>query len=261
MAAIAPEIDRLVWSVRDGVRAERGNLPVSAALSPTAFFPLINLLSFRDHLSESFIRRRYTYRPEAKLQAFFDELESGGYLTRVGDDRLDPTAKFEDVADEISATMSQICRSQWSTFEDLVGRGSDMSRAVMEAGTRRDVLLEVALISPESDEPYRRFWQRLSALRLIRNEAHVEAWRAEGLNPGEVEALTGAWSTPELLQAPVVFTDRLVDLGYVVDGTVTEAGLAARQRIEDATNDGVVGAFSVIDTADFLDIVRTLPPH
>lgn len=254
---IASEVDRLVWTIRDAVRARRADLEIGSALSPGTFNPLINLLSFRDHLSESFIRRRYIYRPENKLECFFQELVEGEYLIAKNDDLI-VSEKLAAIGDEIAVEMSAACRALWSEHEGTVGRASAMARTVIDAGDIRDGLLQVATTSEESSEPYRRFWQRLSALRLLRNEAHVDAWRSHGLMPLEIEALTDAWAGT-LMQAPVEYSNGLRDLGYVADGIVTPVGIAARQHIEDATDAGVADAFATIDTETLLMILRSLP--
>ncbi len=71
--------------------------------------------------------------------------------------------------------------------------------------------------------------------------------------------LTAAWAGTET-QGPLVFTERLVELGYVRDGTVTPAGLKVRRQIEDATNQGVGPAFAVVDADALLEILLSLPP-
>lgn len=133
VAAIAPEVDRLVWAVRDRVRARRTEMPASATLSASAFNPLINLMSFPDQLSESFIRRRYTYRPDPALGAFFAELEDGGYLVRSGD-RLVLTDRMEPIAGEIGSAIAEAGRGLWIAHRPQVEAASAMARRVMEAG-------------------------------------------------------------------------------------------------------------------------------
>lgn len=254
---IASEVDRLVWTIRDAVRARRTHLASGSALSAGAFNPLINLLSFPDRLSESFIRRRYIYRPQNKLEAFFHELVGGEYLIP-HDDRLIVSEKLAAIGGEIATEMVHACRTLWSDEADAVARASAMARTVIDSGDLRDGLLQVATTSEESADPYRRFWQRLSALRLLRNEAHVDAWRSHGLEPSEIEALTDAWAG-SLMQAPVEYSQKLRDLGYVANDVVTPEGIAARQRIEDATDAGVSAAFATIDAQEFLSTLRSLP--
>lgn len=254
---IASEIDRLVWSVRDVVRANRADRPTNSAVSPAAFVLLINLLSFPDHLSEAFIRRRYIYRPQDQLDAILNELIDGGYLIPAGD-QLIVSETLAGIADELAADMVAACRDLWSSHEDAVTLASAMARTVVDAGEVRDGLLQAAATSEESPDPFRQFWQRLSALRLLRNEAHVDAWRSLGLAPSDVEALTDAWAgTP--VQAPVAYSDRLRELGYVEDNSVTPTGVAARQQLEDETDAGVASAFAAIDAEEFLKILRSLP--
>lgn len=259
-AAAAPEIDRLVWAVRDAVRARYDELPSATVLTAPTFWPLINLMPFADQLSESFIRRRYIYRPQPALAAFFAELESGGFLARDGD-RLRPTERLAPIGEEVRLATAAATAELWRPHEEVVVPASAMARTVLDAGPVRDGLVQVAIRAPEPEDPFSRFWQRLAGLRLLRNEAHVDAWRAAGLTALDVEALTGTWTPGDAeLQAPVSFSDRLAALGYVADGNVTDAGVAARQRIEDATNEGVAEAFATIDHQSFAEMLRMLPP-
>jgi hypothetical protein len=174
------------------------------------------------------------------------------------DDRLVVSEQLGAIGDEIATEMSAACRGLWSEHEGAIARASAMARTVIDAGDNRDGLLQVATTSEESSDPCRRFWQRMSALRLLRNEAHVDAWRSQGLVPSEIEALTDGWAGT-LMQAPVEYSERLLDLGYVTDGIVTPTGIAARQHIEDATDAGVADAFATIDAETFLMILGSMP--
>ncbi|MFT7474243.1 MAG: hypothetical protein ACI81L_001168 [Verrucomicrobiales bacterium] len=255
---IARQTDRLVWAVSDAVRAQREQLPACSAISAPTFGAGINLLYFQHDLTESLIRRRFIYRPENALKAFVDDLSDGEYFVRDGD-RLIPTAQLRPVVDEVNLAVRSRGREFWHEHESEMVEASAMSRDVIDTGVDTDGLVAVAQEAAEPDDSYQCFWQRLSFLRLLRNEAHVNAWRPFELHPRDVEALTGAWAGTAL-QAPVDYSDDLVERGYVVDGSVTKDGLAARRAIEDATDDGVRAAFGVIDAARFLELVTLLPP-
>lgn len=255
---IAREIDRLVWAVGDKVRPQHETLPASAALAAPTFGALMNLIPFRDQLSVSLVRRRFIYRPERTMEAFLADVETGGYFERDGD-QLIPTDLLAPIADEIGHAIDVVCREFWQPHEGSMLTASDMAREVLLAGEDSDGLVNVAQQAPEAKDPYHRFWQRLSGLRLIRNEAHVAAWRAFGLSPGDVEVLTSEWAGTDL-QSPAVYSDNLIEHGYSKNEAVTAAGLGVRQQIEDATDEGVSSAFSVIDAPAFLELLVALPP-
>ena len=254
---IARQIDRLVWAVSDGVRAQREQMETCSTISAPTFGAGINLLYFRDDLTESLIRRRFIYRPDAALQTFIDDLSSGELFVRDGD-RLVPTARLSAVVEEVDLAVSLKGREFWHAHEADMLEASAMSRQVIDAGVDTDGLVAVAQAAAEPADAYQCFWQRLSFLRLLRNEAHVNAWKPFELQPRDVEALTGAWAGTAL-QAPATYSENLVDRGYVANGAVTSEGLAARQAIEDATDDGVRAAFGSIDAVRYLELVTLLP--
>lgn len=257
---LAHETDRLVWAVGDTLRARRDEMAVASTLEQSTFGPLVNLMPFRHHLTESMARRRYIYRPEAVMTSFLADLVESGLFTKDGD-VLTPTDKAEALNDEVEAAADVVSRGFWESHEDTVHRVSPMARQVIDAARGRDGLIALAQEIDEPADPFHLLWQRLTGLRLVRNEAHVDAWRALDIGPHDVEVLTGAWAgAGTLLQAPVTYSDTLIDLGFVKDDAVTEAGLIARRQIEDTTNAGVEAAFSVIDSEAFTAELSTIPP-
>ena len=255
---LAHETDRLVWAVGDTVRAKGGELPIASTLEPSTFGPLLNLLPFRNRLTAPLIRRRYIYRPQQIMTEFLADLVTTGLFTRDGD-ALTPTDHVEALNVEVVAAIDALWGELWRSHEETVLRASPLARQVLDAAKGRDGLVALAQQADEATDPFHRFWQRLSGLRLVRNEAHVDAWRAHDLGPGDVEVLTGAWEGTAL-QSPVTYTGNLIGAGYATDHAVTEAGLLARRQIEDTTNAGVLAAFSVIDSAAFTEDLSTLPP-
>lgn len=258
-AALAPEIDRLVWAVGNRVRDLHGSasMPAASELPPPVYGTLFNVLPFVDDLTESFVLRRYIYRPPEAMTQFFETLISGGYMTRSGD-RLTPAAPLEPIRAELAAGIQDVAGSLWGEHTDAVQAASTAARTVLESSRVCDGLAQAAVAAPEPENAFQCLHQRLAATRLTRNEAHVEAWRGLGLAPGDVEVLTDAWAGTKL-QAPLTVSERLQDLGYVRNGRVTTEGLAARQRIEDETNEGVAEAFASVDQEAFLSALVELP--
>ena len=259
MQSVAKEIDRLVWAVGDEARLrhQRHQMPASDVLEPALFGPLLNLVPFIDDLTESFVRRRYIYRPSDTMDTFIAAVVDRGLFHQDGD-VLVPSPDLAPITLEIGATTRNISRQLWGEHLTTAQSSSASARAVLERSPIRDGLARAAVEAAEPDDKFHRLQQRLAGLRLLRNEAHVDAWRPLGLRPSDVEALTSAWSG-SMLQAPLVVSPRLEELGFAHEGEVTSDGIAARQRIEDQTDAGVADAFSTIDLAAFFDELTSLP--
>jgi len=89
-------------------------------------------------------------------------------------------------------------------------------------------------------------WRQADRLREYRGDAHVAAWTSAGLDATEIGLLTEpfwglplrtyvrtrSWSDADLDAAEA----RLEERGYLAGGTLTDAGRAAREDIEAATD-------------------------
>jgi hypothetical protein len=89
-------------------------------------------------------------------------------------------------------------------------------------------------------------WRRADMLREYRGDAHTASWTTAGFDATEIGLLTElwwglpmrtyirtrAWSDDELTAAEACLADR----GLVADGGMTEAGRAAREAVEQATD-------------------------
>lgn len=259
-AEIAPQTDRLVWAVADRLRYlhGRGELVDLAVLPTSAFSRLINLVQFMyPDIGEDFIRRRYIYASDEQMAQFFDVLVDGGFVERVGE-RFRPTELLPALLEAYDTAIRDSARMHWHDHVDVVESLLPASRQVLEACPSPDVLVTAALGAPEADDSCQLLYQRLAALRLLRNEAHVRAWKHHGLTPGEVEVLTSAWSGSKTQGSPDP-TPSMVEKGLAVNGVVNEAGLELRRTIEDETNAGVAEAFAAIDQAAFLEGLAVLP--
>lgn len=110
---------------------------------------------------------------------------------------------------------------------------------------------------PRPTEPLQRFWHAVTLVREHRGDAHVAALALSGLSAPEVLVLDVAGGTARLpkglLQATRGWSDEewaaatasleaadLVD----ADGAITEAGRAAREAIEQRTDDGAIGIWA-----------------
>jgi hypothetical protein len=95
-------------------------------------------------------------------------------------------------------------------------------------------------------EPMGDMWRMADMLREFRGDAHTAAWTSRGLDATEIGLLTEpywglplrtyvrsrSWSDPDLDAAE----ERLVERGWIAEGTLTDAGRAEREEIEVATD-------------------------
>jgi len=258
-ATIAPEIDRLVWAVNFRARDHEVDYSVleDVGLSADAFGTLNNLVPFLDDLDEPLVYRRYTYRPPEVLAAFIEDIIAAGVVTKHGE-QLVPTPIMAPVRADLLRAIRGAARHFWSAYD--VAEVSQMARTVLDASPAHYRLAQAGIKSPEPEDPHHRLHQRLAGLRLLRNESHVSAWKKHGLEPRDVEVLTATFSGTETQSSPTP-TDLLIERGYVNNDLVTAEGLAVRQAIEDATNEGVAEAFATVDLHAFLAGLRELPPE
>lgn len=96
------------------------------------------------------------------------------------------------------------------------------------------------------EEPLAQAWQLADQLREYRGDAHLNAWAAAGFDGAQIGLITElyrglaprsyvrtrAWSDDDL----TVGEDRLAQRGLIRDGAITDAGRAAREAIEAATD-------------------------
>lgn len=258
LTEIAHLIDRPVWAVSGAIREQHQDLPVASALAADTFGPLINLLPFRNQLTEPLILRRYIYRDPDVMKSFADDLVGADLFERTGDN-LSPTPTVKALAAEVSSAVDAVCLDLWGADRAVVDTVSEMARTVLDTATDRHGLVGLAQEIVEPDDALHRLWWRLTALRLVRNEAHVTAWTNVGLTASDVEVLTSAWAGTSL-QSERSPSEELESRGWFLDGSVTEEGLHIRQLIEDGTDDVVREALTAVDSAAFLALLTELSP-
>lgn len=117
------------------------------------------------------------------------------------------------------------------------------------------------------DEPHLALWHAITLLREYRGDGHIAALVDEGLGgcealvthgadgavPAAVLQSTRGWSDDQWADAVRSLQER----GWLDGDTATPAGVAARQRIEDRTDDLAMAPWRAIG-ADDADALRTL---
>lgn len=123
------------------------------------------------------------------------------------------------------------------------------------------------IAQPQRDDPLEELFRLGDALREFRGDSHTAAWTAAGLDPVEIGLLTElywgvpmhsyirtrAWSDSDVSEA----IGRLEARGYVVDSSFTDAGRAAREAIEEATDLQMAAPIAAMG-GEFEDVVGHL---
>lgn len=145
---------------------------------------------------------------------------------------------------------------------DGVGRAVDLLRCATERLPLAGKPLFAGLVAQGlPGEPLADAWRLADRLREYRGDTHIAAWTAAGFDAVEIGLLTElysglaprsymrtrAWADDELDAAE----QRLAARGLTRDGALTDAGRAARETIEVATDDGCAPIVTAL--ADDLD--------
>ncbi|MBC2878390.1 hypothetical protein K7I03_31255 [Streptomyces mobaraensis] len=120
-------------------------------------------------------------------------------------------------------------------------------------------------------DPLVALWQQITVLREWRGDAHVTVLAANGLGPCDCNVLqtatghfpeaiaraTRLWDDEEVAAA----TTRLVARGWLdADGTATDAGIAARERIEAETDEHCAALWTPIGDAGVRRLTSLIVP-
>lgn len=130
--------------------------------------------------------------------------------------------------------------------EDVAAVVAALRRGVEAAdGTGRPLFIGVRAL-PWPDAPLAQLWRVCHALREHRGDSHTAAYTAAGFSPVEMNILTELWvgwplgSFSGTRAWPEAHTNRALERlraeGLIDDHSLTEAGRAARQQIEDRTD-------------------------
>jgi hypothetical protein len=153
---------------------------------------------------------------------------------------------------------------------DGVDRASELlSRAADPLMPEGKALFAGALSQPLPGSPLGDVWRVGDRLREFRGDAHTASWSAGGFTAVEIGLLTElfwgmpmrsyirtrAWSDEQLDAAEAALADR----GLVADGEFTDAGRAAREEVEAATDRQMRPAIDALGD-DFDELVTIMTP-
>lgn len=228
---LAPQIDRLVWSVNDLASPAWSDdiSPTVDRVGPVLRRTVLHFAAFwlAGPLQLAFAEHRFIYDPPGAIRAQFQSLADDGLL--------DETADGWVAAPGFIPTLRAVAEVRAVASTDLWGDEVSEATALVEQVTNRiepDHLVahrHASLDVPEN--PALRLFNRLTTLRYLRQHDHIEAWSTAGLNASEIKALTllaagdGADVPPTLIKRGLVDGDSL-----------TSAGKDLRSTIEAETN-------------------------
>jgi hypothetical protein len=153
-----------------------------------------------------------------------------------------PPAQLAAARDEaVTASLRDILAG-----EDVAGVADLLADAAEPADGMGRPLYSGLRSAGRPADPVLRLWWACDLVREHRGDSHVAAAAAAGLNPVEMNILTELWVGMPLLSytatrgwAPEVMQRAVAGLegrGWIRDGALTEAGLAARAGIEQHTD-------------------------
>ncbi len=260
VAEIAPQVDRLVWTV-NGVTGLSGSYRPAfdaAGIGHVDFSSLGNLVPVLQAgpLPESTFLLRYRYRDPDVVREMIGDLVNAGCLDG-GPEGYAATARLQTVMTAIRAGVAATAADLWADHAEAIDVLSGLVRRVLDAAPAGELFAAYRHV-PEPEEPRARLHQRLAILRLVRNEAHALAWASRGLTAADMVMLTALWNGDEVPPGELWSGPE----GLVSNERLTDRGEALREEIEADTNARNEPAFSGLSPTartEFLGAVTQLP--
>lgn len=194
-------------------------------------------------LSESILYMRLPYLPVVDLRARFDAWRQLGLVTGPTD-QMGASPELVPILETILEARARAAGELWSDApsfgpaSELVERVLTLIPAGFELATSHRRL-------PPPPDPHLRLHHRLTTIRYARSQAHVRAWRSEGLDADQVSSMTLMWREGEPEWSAGL--DALEARGLTEEGELTLAGRRLRQRIEEETNRSMRPVFELGD--------------
>ena len=212
-------------------------LPSLASLAHYAEFLLAG------ELSESILYMRLPYLPVADLRARFDAWRQLGLVTGPTD-QMGASPELVPILETILDARAQAAGELWSDAPSFVS-ASELVEGVLALIPAGFELATSHLRLPPPPDPHLRLHHRLTTIRYARSQAHVRAWRSEGLDAEQASSMTLMWrgGQPEGSAG----LDALEARGLTEEGELTLAGRRLRQRIEEETNRSMRPVFELGD--------------
>ena len=251
-ARIAPEIDRLVLAVNleagDRTRDDVGRTAADLGLDHPAWLKHYAEFLLAGALTQELAVLRLPY---ASADAVAERLRVWRRLELVTGppEAIEATPRLVPLLRTVLDGRAAVGRELWSNVPSF-GSAADLVEQVV-AGIPERFRLAAAhrRLPPPADECLA-FHQRLTTLRYVRSQAHVEAWRSHDLTREQITTMTALWR--EEAHEADVGLDQLVERGLAfADGSgLTVEGARMRQQIEADTNRTTEPVFLSMDEDD-----------
>jgi hypothetical protein len=166
----------------------------------------------------------------------------------------EPSVIVEARLDAADAALRRILGAAVSA-PDMIEAAALAQRAALACVTEGRPLFAAHAALPWPDDPHLVLWHAQTLLRECRGDAHIAALVCEGVSAPEALVIHGATGdvAPATLQASRAWPDdewhatveQLRARGWLtVDGSLTDAGRASRQWVEDRTDDAMLGVWA-----------------
>lgn len=264
-ARIAPEIDRLVLAVNtasgEASRPRIAELTARIGLDSPALLKHYAEFLLADGISEELMVIRLPYQPAEAVRERVATWKRLDLVVDGGGGSLQATDPLVPLLEQILAERREIATGLWSRHDVLDDALAGAGEVI--AGLPEHFRLAVAHRRvPDPDDPCLRLHHRLTTLRYVRAQSHVEAWRGRGLERQEILALTSLWHGKVPDDGPVLaeLAERgLVDLSAPA---LTEEGTQLREAIEEDTNRATEPVFAKLTATQqqvFAEALTDLP--
>lgn len=255
---LAPQVDRLVWSVND-LASFSPQPEIAAAIDRAGDEAMRTVSHFARFWLDAPVtidlaERRFPYDPPGRLRSQFRSLARSGLLDETADGWA-ATDAFRPGLEAVRAGRREASSQLWgSNVEEAIGLVEQITSSV---GPEHSVAYRHASL-PRATEPALHLFDRMTTLRYVRQHDHVAAWSAQGLAAHEMVALNRSIEGDAVAVPPT-----LVDRGLVTaGGEATNAGLALRTAIEEETNRQNDESWSGLDERGrrrLLEVLSALP--
>jgi Helix-turn-helix family len=249
---IAPEIDRIVLGVNAAIGSRYGDEVGAAAASIglEAPGPLIQFADFilGGALTVALRDTRFPYMAPGTIEAFFADLESRGKLA-LDDGAYEPDAATRAMLETLIRLRGSVAHELWSDIHDIVDSALELSSPARDVITDHFLVASAHRALPEPEEECLRLHHRLTTLRYVRTQAHIDAWRERHMTPQQIVAMTRLWHGEQSDDRPALLA--LSERGWVDEdlAKLAPSGLAEREAIEADTNAGVEPVFDALGDA------------
>jgi len=193
-AEIAPLSDRTRLAVVAVLRSKAEEVAARYAITPPA---LQTLGMLRNTLPDRMVSiddvlELFVYSPPEPIRSSIEQLVAADVLAPAGENSVVITAKGRDVVHTMFELTQEFADGLWAAHAELVERLLPLADRACTAVTKSGGAA-CRVVAPVYDPPGAssalKLAERLTPLRFHRFDAHVEAWRSEGLTVEEVQAL------------------------------------------------------------------------